>query len=116
MNPTRNSLLIAAAAAALLAGCGRQDQEIMADPPAAGVAPAAALQSPADAAITADIQAKFAADAELSPLAIRVRTHDGLVELDGKAPDAKVRDHATRVAAKAKNVLSVDNHMAVPRS
>lgn len=102
----------------LLSACGRQDEAMMGEPPAAGVqqgAPTVA-EAPADAAITAEIKAKFAADAQLAALPIAVHTRDGLVELNGKAPDASLRDHATRVAARAKNVLSVDNHMAVPRS
>ncbi|QPF72269.1 BON domain-containing protein [Roseateles sp. DAIF2] len=120
-SPARTALILTAAlAAGLLSACGQGSDEaaqLGSQPPAAGATAAPrAAESPADAAITADIQAKFAADNTLSPLAIRVRTKDGLVELDGKAPDETVRNHATRLAATAKNVLSVDNHMAIPRS
>lgn len=71
-------------------------------------------QAPADAAITAEIKSLYAADDTLRAMQVQVLTREGLVSLEGMAPDAASRDHATRVAAKAKNVLSVDNHMKLP--
>lgn len=118
-------VLMIAAAVSLLAACSRQDGDIDAHLDGSSVAQqqqaprpgqaVSAEQAAVDAAISAEIKAKFAADSTLGPLGIEVRTREGLVELVGKAPDTGVRDHATRVAATVKNVLSVDNHMAVPR-
>lgn len=71
-------------------------------------------QAAQDAAITAGIQAELAKDPRLGALGIRVLTREGLVELQGKAPDAALRDRATRTAATVKGVLSVDNHMSLP--
>lgn len=113
--------VLALGLAGLLAACGRQDlgMEVgsasTAPAPAAAPAPQSPEQAAQDAAITAEIRAKFAADSSLAPLAIQVRTRDRLVELQGRAPDAQLRDHATRIAATAKKVLSVDNHMALPQ-
>lgn len=122
------ALILAAGGLLLLAACSRQDDDLdghlghldgtvtQAPQPGAAALPISPEQAATDAAISAEIKAKFAADSTLAPLAIGVRTREGLVELSGQAPDVAVRDHATRVAATAKNVLSVDNHMAVPRS
>ena len=113
--------VLALGLAGLLAACGRQDLGVevgsasTAPAPAAAPAPQSPEQAAHDAAITAEIRAKFAADSSLAPLAIQVRTRDRLVELQGRAPDAQLRDHATRIAATAKKVLSVDNHMALPQ-
>lgn len=113
--------VLALGLAGLLAACGRQDLGVevgsanTAPAPAAAPAPQSPEQAAQDAAITAEIRAKFAADSSLAPLAIQVRTRDRLVELQGRAPDAQLRDHATRIAATAKKVLSVDNHMALPQ-
>lgn len=113
--------VLALGLAGLLAACGRQDLGVevgsasTAPAQAAAPAPQSPEQAAQDAAITAEIRAKFAADSSLAPLAIQVRTRDRLVELQGRAPDAQLRDHATRIAATAKKVLSVDNHMALPQ-
>lgn len=111
--------VLALGLAGLLAACGRQDLGMEVGSantaPAAAPAPQSPEQAAQDAAITAEIRAKFAADSSLAPLAIQVRTRDRLVELQGRAPDAQLRDHATRIAATAKKVLSVDNHMALPQ-
>lgn len=67
----------------------------------------------ADAAITASIKAELARDPALSALKIDVDTKDGLVNLNGSAPNANAKDRATRLAAGVKGVLSVDNHLVV---
>jgi len=66
-----------------------------------------------DLAITARIKAELAKDPDLSALRIKVDTLDGLVSLHGTAPDQSSREHATRVAAAVKGVLSVDNLLVV---
>ena len=67
----------------------------------------------ADATITASVKTELARDPSLSALAINVDTKDGLVELNGTAPDAAAKDRATHIAANVKGVLSVDNHLVV---
>ncbi|WP_077035638.1 BON domain-containing protein [Pelomonas sp. KK5] len=67
----------------------------------------------ADATITASVKAELARDPSLSALKINVDTRDGLVELNGSAPDDAAKDRATRLAAGVKGVLSVDNHLVV---
>lgn len=114
------TILATAAAVFALSACGRHDDTIgtpiesavsQAQQAAANAAPV----KPEDEAITTAIKAKFAADASLGALNIAVLTRDGLVTLSGTAPDAPTRDHATRLAATVKNVLSVENQMSVPK-
>lgn len=114
------TILATAAAAFALSACGRHDDSIgtpidtavsQAQQAAANAAPV----KPEDEAITTAIKAKFAADSSLGALNIAVLTRDGLVTLSGAAPDASTRDHATRLAATVKNVLSVENQMSVPK-
>ncbi|CAN5122305.1 hypothetical protein BH11PSE10_BH11PSE10_09600 [soil metagenome] len=122
--------LAMAAATLMLMACGQH--ELGADTPAdaavsrvaAAIAPAPQLspqqleakshEAQVDAAITAGIKAQFASDAALNALHIQVDTKEGLVVLTGKAPDAGLREHATRVAITVKDVLSVDNKMLLP--
>ncbi|MET0519236.1 MAG: BON domain-containing protein [Burkholderiaceae bacterium] len=134
-------LCAAAAAALLMAACGQHEDglsehvdaglgkgEQTGASPAPAVATAAtaaqldrkasadAAERQQDAAITASIRAEFASDPALSRINIQVQTREGLVSLNGAAPDAATRDHATRLAATVKNVLSVDNHMSLPKA
>lgn len=113
------SLLLSTAAATLiLVGCGQHEESLgtQIDGAVAKVGQGAAqvVESVQDAAITAQIKAEFAKDPVLGALQIQVSTQEGLVSLNGRAPDASTRDHATRVAVKVKDVLSVDNHMKLP--
>lgn len=132
--------MAAATAALLLAGCGQHEDGISehvgaglgkgeqsSAAAAAPVTPATAAQldrkasadaaeRQQDAAITAGIRAEFASDPVLARMNIQVQTKEGLVSLNGAAPDAATRDHATRLAATVKNVLSVDNHMSLPKA
>lgn len=123
---TRTPALLATAATALLiVACSPHEGSLGAQVESAvgraAPAPLSAQQLEAksreaaqDAAITAGIKAEFAKDAALEALHIQVSTQEGLVSLDGKAPDATIREHATRVAATVKDVLSVDNRMVLP--
>jgi hyperosmotically inducible protein len=122
---SRSATLLAASAAALmLMACDQPkpetatiDQKIDAKIQKAGTATQTTAEQAAqkleDAKITAGIKAELAKDPSLSALAIKVETQDGLVALNGQAPDPATRDHATRVAATVKGVLSVDNHMVL---
>ncbi|TDP74763.1 BON domain-containing protein [Roseateles toxinivorans] len=116
----RMTLLATAATALMLAGCDQPvETAAKAGPkieaPVAKVANTAeqAKIALADAAITAKIKIELAEEPSLAVLQIKVDTKDGLVDLTGTAPDATLRDRATRVAATVKGVLSVDNHMVV---
>lgn len=130
-NPIRSrsaALLATAAAAVLLMACGQHELGA-GDPADAAISRVAAAVSPPlnarqleaksreaalDSAITAEIKAQFANDAPLNALHIQVETREGLVVLSGKAPDAGLKERATRLAVTVKDVLSVDNKMVLP--
>lgn len=67
-----------------------------------------------DASITAGVKAALAADPALSALKIDVSTHDGVVSLEGPAPDEKSRERAATLAAAPDGVVRVDNRLLVP--
>lgn len=69
-----------------------------------------------DATITAAVNAKLAADKELSALRINVDTSDGRVALHGTAPNRAARDRATQLAAAVEGVRSVDNQLQLQAS
>jgi hyperosmotically inducible protein len=66
-----------------------------------------------DATITASVNAKLAADSELSAVRINVDTVDGKVALRGSAPSATARDRATQLASSVDGVRSVENQLVV---
>ena len=69
-----------------------------------------------DATITASVNAKLAADKELSALRINVDTSDGRVALHGTAPNSAARERATQIAAAVDGVRSVDNQLQIAAS
>lgn len=122
------TLFATAAATVMLMACGQHELGT-GDPAEAAINRAAAAVSPPlsaqqleaksreaalDSTITAEIKAQFAADAPLNALHIQVETREGLVVLTGKAPDASLKERATRLAVTVKDVLSVDNKMVLP--
>jgi hyperosmotically inducible periplasmic protein len=66
-----------------------------------------------DATITASVNAALAADSKLSAMKIDVDTEKGVVTLSGPAPDETSRARATELAASAKGVTRVENHLTV---
>lgn len=66
-----------------------------------------------DAAITAGVNAKLAADEELSALRINVDTQQGRVALSGDAPSMAARERATELARSVEGVLAVDNRLTL---
>ena len=66
-----------------------------------------------DATITASVNAALAADSKLSAMKIDVDTDKGVVTLTGPAPDESSRAKATELAANAKGVTRVENHLTV---
>jgi hypothetical protein len=66
-----------------------------------------------DAGITAAVKTALAADPALSALRIEVNTEDGVVRLEGPAPDMKARERAEVLAAAPEGVTRVDNRLIV---
>lgn len=62
-----------------------------------------------DASITNDVRARFAADAQASPLAVTVDTKGGLVHLTGNVPTDSDRTSVERIARDAPGVREVNN-------
>jgi osmotically-inducible protein OsmY len=129
------------AAAALLAACQREPdeptvgqridgavasverkaEEVKADTAAATAEARADAKAAADtagtavkdAAITAAVNAKLAADPDLSAIRIDVDTTAGRVALRGDAPTMAARDRAATLAREVDGVVAVDNELAI---
>ena len=83
-------------------------------PPVATMTPApAAAGTVADDSITSAVKTSLAADPALGTLSIDVTTHDGVVSLEGPAPDEQARERATTLAAASAGVVRVDNKLVV---
>lgn len=67
-----------------------------------------------DTAITAAVKTALAADPSLSAVKIDVSTTQGVVRLEGPAPDAKSRQRAEVLALAPAGVTRVDNRLALP--
>jgi osmotically-inducible protein OsmY len=74
-------------------------------------APEGASAGASDTAITASIKASLLKDPDLSAIKIEVDTHDGVVALNGSAPDEQARERAGRIAEATKGVREVHNHV-----
>ena len=71
----------------------------------------------ADIAITAEVNARLARDAQLSAFAINVDTSAGRVVLKGSAPDLAARERARSLAAAVDGVHAVENQLVInPKS
>jgi hypothetical protein len=66
-----------------------------------------------DSRITTAVKTSLAADPTLSALKINVTTQDGVVTLEGPAPDEKARERAAVLAAAPAGVARVDNRLVV---
>src|SRR5574338_31672 len=66
-----------------------------------------------DSAITAGVKAKLVTADELKAMDIQVTTEDGRVTLEGKAPTAQAREHATQLAFAVNGVRMVNNKLQV---
>jgi len=69
---------------------------------------------PEDAGITIKVRAALAADSVLASVPIAVSTEHGIVKLEGQAPDAQAREHATVVVSSTAGVKGVDNRLTLP--
>lgn len=70
----------------------------------------------ADAGITTKVKAALAVDPALSASRIDVQTENGIVRLEGPAPDAAAKARATVLAAAPDGVRGVDNRLALPQA
>ena len=64
-----------------------------------------------DAAITEDVRARLAANAETKPFAINVATTAGVVAVTGDVAVSADRDSVERIAHDTPGVRSVDNNV-----
>lgn len=68
-----------------------------------------------DASISLKVKTALAADPALSATRIDVSTSEGIVRLDGPAPDAAAKARATVLASAPRGVRGVDNRLALPQ-
>jgi hyperosmotically inducible periplasmic protein len=66
-----------------------------------------------DAAITAEIKGKMAADKDVAATAISVETLNGTTQLSGFAKSQAEKDRAAEIARQARGVKSVRNDIIV---
>lgn len=66
-----------------------------------------------DARISTEVRRALQRDAALGAAKIDVSSQDGLVTLNGEAPDPAARDRADQIARNVKDVKSVENHLTV---
>jgi hyperosmotically inducible periplasmic protein len=69
-----------------------------------------------DATITTKVKSKFAADSDVSALAINVDTDNGVVKLSGTAKSQDEARKAVQIARNTEGVKSVDNKIRVGAS
>lgn len=69
-----------------------------------------------DTGISLKVKTALAADPALSASRIEVTTRDGIVRLDGPAPDAVAKERATVLAGAPQGVRGVDNRLALPQA
>jgi hyperosmotically inducible protein len=84
--------------------------------PTTGVtAPAPGVSSAvADTTITNDVRARLLADSDVSSQKIDVDTHDRVVTLSGTVATLDQKSKAVELAAKAENVVRVEDNLLVP--
>lgn len=68
-----------------------------------------------DTGISLKVKTALAADPALSAARIDVTTRDGIVRLEGPAPDAAAKERATVLAGAPQGVRAVDNRLALPQ-
>jgi osmotically-inducible protein OsmY len=64
-----------------------------------------------DAAISYDVRARLAADAQTKPFTITVATTSGVVQVTGAVAKSADRDSVERIARDTPGVRSVDNNV-----
>ena len=92
------SMIVAAlSVACLVAGCS-----MLAKPANDGIS---------DADITSGVQSRIAAESQLAPFTINVKTDDGVVHLSGDVGTGGERDAAEKLARDSRGVVRVDNYI-----
>jgi hyperosmotically inducible protein len=66
-----------------------------------------------DATITSDVKARLLADSDVSGIRIDVNTRDGVVTLSGTVANSAQKARAAELAAKADNVVRVEDNLLV---
>lgn len=66
-----------------------------------------------DMSITAKVSSGLAKDPDLSAIKINVDTKEGVVTLNGPAPNAAAKSKATDIAKQVQGVTSVNNQLVV---
>jgi hypothetical protein len=69
-----------------------------------------------DTGISLKVKTALAADPALSAPRIEVTTTNGIVRLEGPAPDAAAKERATVLAGAPQGVRGVDNRLALPQA
>jgi hypothetical protein len=69
-----------------------------------------------DTGISLKVKTALAADPALSASRIEVSTTNGVVRLEGPAPDAAAKERATVLAGAPQGVRGVDNRLALPQA
>ncbi len=69
-----------------------------------------------DAGISVKVKAALAVDPALRASRITVETSDGVVRLEGPAPDAAAKERASVLAGAPQGVRAVDNRLALPQA
>lgn len=69
-----------------------------------------------DTGISLKVKTALAADPALSASRIEVTTTNGVVRLEGPAPDAVAKERATVLAGAPQGVRGVDNRLALPQA
>ncbi|MFG6416276.1 BON domain-containing protein [Roseateles sp. DC23W] len=72
------------------------------------------VANPEDTGITIKVREALASDTTLAAVPIAVSTDQGVVKLEGQAPDSLAKERATVVAASAAGVRGVDNRLTLP--
>jgi osmotically-inducible protein OsmY len=68
-----------------------------------------------DTGISLKVKTALAADPALSASRIEVTTTNGVVRLEGPAPDPAAKERATVLAGAPQGVRGVDNRLALPQ-
>ncbi|MBV8047601.1 MAG: BON domain-containing protein [Paludibacterium sp.] len=110
--PIRTVILPVLASLAALVACDRQAPTAATDEADPTLSDKAGEMID-DAAITARVKTKLAADAGLSTIKLSVDTDNGVVTVCGKVPDEAMRDAVSRVAAGVAGVVLINNHVTV---
>jgi len=69
-----------------------------------------------DAGISVKVKAALAVDPALRASRITVETSNGVVRLEGPAPDAAAKERASVLASAPQGVRAVDNRLALPQA